>query len=94
MSSLGCDDKMTAIDDTTDLSFRTDADEFRKKKAITNRTDTRFVYDLATSQALGLAPLVAEFNSDGSLQTKYFYGSAGLLAMRQWEYTMQYEAVF
>lgn len=71
---------MTAIDDATDLAMKTDALGFRRKKTA-GTSDTWFIYDLGESQAPGLAPLVGEYNSSGTLAAKYHSGRAGILAM-------------
>ncbi len=41
---------------------------------------TYFVYDLATSDTPGLAPLVAEYDGNGNLVAKYHH-DGGLIAM-------------
>lgn len=42
---------------------------------------TVFIYDPASSDILGLAPLVAEYDENGNLIAKYHHEGGGLLAM-------------
>jgi len=74
------EDKMTRLEDSVVMNFKTDGLGFRRYKEVVGRSQTWFVYDLAIGGSPGLSPLIAEYNGNGTLVAKYHH-KGDLLAM-------------
>ncbi len=84
------EDKMTKLQDSVTMNFKTDGLGFRRYKEVVGQSVTWFMYDMAESETPGLAPLVAEYDQNGNLMAKYHYDGGGLLAQTRSDATYWY----
>lgn len=68
------EDKIVRMEDSVVMNFETDRwFRFQEIQRSIGQSVTYFVYDLAASDTPDLAPLVAEYDSNGNLVAKYHH---------------------